>query len=123
MIRTKTGGSMVSLLYKPLCILSLLFSLFGLIWLRSNIVTTSYNLRTLEEKKMESLKDMKMLLAERAKLMSIEKIDASFRDGTKNDNKYAGGGYIFPERIKVVHVKRNKGPEPYKASLTARETN
>lgn len=115
MMHTKTNGNMLSLFHKPLCIAFLLFGLFGLIWLRSSIVTAAYDLRNIEEKKMEALKDRKALLADRAKLMSIGKIDALFQDA-RGEGKYASG-YIFPDRVRVIHIKRNRGPEPYRASL------
>lgn len=117
MMRTKTNSNVVSLIYKPLFIAFLLFGLFGLVRLRSSVVTVAYEIRNLEEKKTETLKDMKMLLAERAKLMSLGKIDASFRSGFKGDSVYANSGYVFPDRIRVVHIKRNKGAEPFRASL------
>ncbi len=116
MMRTKTDSNMLSLLYKPLCVVFLLLGLFGLVWLRSSTVSVAYELRGLEEKKMGALKDMKMYLAERAKLMSVEKIDASFRGNNRGSAVLAGGGYVFPDRTRVVHVKRDRGPEPYKAS-------
>jgi hypothetical protein len=116
MMHMKTDGNMLSLLYKPLCIAFLLFGLFGLIWLRSGTVKVSYDLRNLEEKKMEALKDRKALLANRAQLMALGKVDASFRSTGQSEGAYAGG-YIFPDRVRVIHIKHNKGPVPYRASL------
>jgi hypothetical protein len=108
---------MLSLLYKPLCVVILLFGLFGLVWLRSGVVATAYDLRTLEVQKMESLKDRKTLLAERAKLMSLEKIDASFRGGAHGSMRLAAGESMFSNRVRVIHVKRSRVPGPYRASL------
>jgi hypothetical protein len=31
-------------------------------------------------------------------------------------------GFVFPDRIKVIHVKTQKGPLPYKVSLKRRQT-
>jgi hypothetical protein len=115
MMHTKTNGNMLSLFHKPLCIACLLFGLFGLIWLRSSVVAVAYDLRNIEEKKMEVLKDRKALLADRARIMSLGKIDVSFRDA-QGEGKYASA-YIFPDRVRVIHIKRNKGPEPYRASI------
>ncbi len=120
MIGAKTYGNMVSLLYKPLCAVILLLCLFGLIWLRSGVVTVAYDLRNLEEKKMESLKERNILLAERAKLMSLEKIGASFRSGTQGNATLAAGENIFSNRVRVIHVRRNATPGPYRASLTVK---
>jgi hypothetical protein len=121
MIRTKTDGNMLSLLYKPLCVVILLSGLFGLIWLRSGVVTTAYDLRNLEEQKMASLKDRKILLAERAKLMSLEKIDASFRGSVQGDIRLVAGENMFSNRVRVIHIKRNNVPGTYKASLQVRD--
>lgn len=120
MIGTKTDTNMLSLLYKPLCVVILLLGLFGLIWLRSNVVTVAYDLRNLEEKKMESLKERNILLAERAKLMSIEKIGASFRGSMHESAAVAAGENMFSNRVRVIHIKKDGIPGPYRASLTVK---
>ncbi|MEW6108671.1 MAG: hypothetical protein AB1632_05790 [Nitrospirota bacterium] len=123
MMRTKTCNNMLSFICKPLCVAFLLFSLFGIVWLRSGVVTAAYELRNLEEKKMDALKDMKMLLAERAKLMSLEKINASFQGNNRGNSSYAGGGYVFPDRVRVAHIKSGKNAETYKASFDLNRKN
>ncbi len=121
MIGSKTDTNMLSLFYKPLCVVILLLGLFGLIWLRSSVVTIAYDLRNLEESKMASLNDRNILLAERAKLMSIEKIDASFRGSAQEDSRLAAAGHnMFSNRVRVIHIKRNSMPGPYRASLTVK---
>jgi hypothetical protein len=120
MIGTKTYGNMVSLLYKPLCAVILLLGLFGLIWLRSSVVTVAYDLRNLEEKKMDSLKERNILLAERAKFMSLEKIGASFRGSMHESPTLAASENIFSNRVRVIHIQRNGTPGPYRASLTVK---
>ncbi len=120
MIGSKTDANMLSLLYKPLCAVILLLGLFGLIWLRSSVVAIAYDLRNLEENKMGSLNDRNILLAERAKLMSIEKIDASFRGSTQGNAGLAAGENMFSNRVRVIHIKRNAVPGPYRASLTVK---
>ncbi len=108
-------------MYKPLCIIILLFGLFSMVWLRSGVVSISYDLRNLEEKKMESLKDMKMLLADRSKLISLVNIGSTLQSQRQRqdsgDYKRVSSGYVFPDRVKVIHVKKHTGPETYKASL------
>ncbi len=120
MIGSKTDANMLSLLYKPLCVVILLLGLFGLIWLRSSVVAIAYDLRNLEENKMGSLNDRNILLAERAKLMSIEKIDASFRGSTQGNARLVAGENMFSNRVRVIHIKRNPMPGPYRASLTVK---
>ena len=116
MMHAKTNSNMLSFLYKPLCAVLMLFGLFGLIFLRSHVVKTAYDLRNLEEKKTEAQKNTKMLLAERAKLMSIEKVNTSFNGKIQDGTVYASN-FVFPDRVRVVHVKKNRETEVYKASV------
>jgi hypothetical protein len=104
-------------MYKPLCIIILLFGLFSMVWLRSGVVSISYDLRNLEEKKMDALKDMKMLLADRSKVMSLANIGTSMQRQDNGDYKRVNSGYVFPDRVNVIHVKRRTDTETYKASL------
>jgi hypothetical protein len=120
MIDTKSRGNMVSLLYKPLCVVILLLGLFGLIWLRSGVVTMAYDLRNLEEKKMESLKERNILLAERAKLMSLDKISSSFRSNNHERAAVVADENIFSNRVRVIHMQRTGTPGPYRASFTVK---
>jgi len=106
MIRTDCSRKMVYLLIKPLCIVLLLFGLFCLIGLRSNIVTVEYELSALEKKKTECLKEKRMLLAEKASLQSFERVEASLR---KSYN------LVFPDRVKMVYLKAQKRSLPRKA--------
>lgn len=108
MIRTGNRKNMLLFLIKPLVIALLLFSLFGLVWLRSNVVTLEYSLSDLEKKKIECLKERKMLLAERAHILSFEKVETSLRRDQ---------GFVFPDRVRVIHVKRQKESLPHRASL------
>jgi len=116
MMRTKSS-SLLSFFYLPFFSGLLLFGLFSLVWLRSGIVQTTYYVRSLEEKKMDSLKERKMLLAERAKMMAIGKVGAHPADDNQSEGKVAAAGYVFPDRTRVIHVTKNKASEPYKASL------
>ncbi len=99
----------------------LLFGLFGLIWLRSSVTTVAYDLRNLEDKKGEALKNEKILLAERARLMSLEKIDVSLQTNSQDEGGYTE--YVFPDRTKVVHIAGSRGPQPYQASYTTARRN
>jgi len=110
-----------SFVYKPVCIILLLFGLFGLVWLRSSVVSIAYDLRTLEEKKMASQKETKMLLAGRSKVISLASIGSALQvrgqGQDKGDYKKISSDYVFTDRVKVIHVKKQKGPETYKASF------
>jgi len=113
----RANNDVWSFIYKPLCVIILLFGLFGLVWLRSSVVSISYDLHSLEEKKLAAIRDTKMLLADRARLISLANIDVTFQGKVKGDYKPVSGEYVFPDRVKVIHVKKHKGPETYKASL------
>ncbi|MGC2062638.1 MAG: hypothetical protein WA610_06645 [Thermodesulfovibrionales bacterium] len=120
MMRTRADGNIVSLFYKPLCVLLMLGGLFSLIWLRSSIVSMTYSLRDLEERTMEARKDMKILLAERSNLMSVSKVTASLNEPSRHAVSAAGpieNSYVMPDRTRVVMVQKNRTAEPQKASL------
>jgi hypothetical protein len=95
----------------------MLLGLFGMVWLRSGVVSISYDLRNLEEKKMEALKEKKTLLAGRSKVISLANLGPSFQRQNNGDYKRLSSDYVFPDRVKVIHVKRRTAPETYKASL------
>ncbi len=101
---------------KPLCLVVVLIGLFGLVWLRSSVTTAAYNIRELEDKRSVALKEMKMLMAERSKHMALSNIDIPVQVQTQTGKQLLSGGYIFPDRVKVIHVTRTKAPEAYKAS-------
>lgn len=113
----RTQSNILSVLSVPLCIIMMLLGLFGMVRLRSNVVSVSYDLRALEEKKTESIKEMKMLLAERAKVISLASLGAPFHKQGRGDYQSAGSNYVFPERVKVIHMKKHARPEPFRVSL------
>jgi hypothetical protein len=94
---------MVSYTIKPLFITFLLCGLFGIVWLRSNFISVEYTISELENKKADRLREAKMLMAEKASLMSMHKVErTAVRDI----------GLVFPDRKKVVYVKaKNAGPQ------------
>jgi len=118
MRRSKKGG-MFSWAYKPLCFAIVLFGLFGLVWLRSGVTTAAYSIRDLEDKRATALKEIKMLMAERSKLMALSSIDLPNQGQPQGEKKLVSNGYVFPDRLKVIHVTRKKEPEVYKASYKA----
>lgn len=122
MRRTKKG-SMFSWAYKPFCVGVILFCLFGLVWLRSSVTTAAYSIRDLEDKRTTALKEMKTLMAERSKLMALSSIDLPNQGQTQGEKKLVSNGYVFPDRVKVIHVTRTKGPDVYKASYEAEKKN
>jgi hypothetical protein len=121
----RAQNDFLSIIYKPVCIIILLFGLFSLVWLRSSVVSIAYDLRSLEEKKMASQKETKMLLADRSKVISLASIGSALQGRGQGqsqgegsgDYKHVSSSYVFPDRIKVIHVKRHTGPQTYKASF------
>jgi len=99
--------SMASCLLKPLFVIILLGGIFGIVWLRSSILTMEYTISELESKKMERLRQAKMLLAERAMLLSMQKVEKT---------AVRSLGLVFPDRTKVVYVK-GAAQGPLKASF------
>ena len=115
-MRRTRKKSAFSLMYKPLCIAILLIGVFGLVWLRSSVTASSYALRGLEDKRSYELKEMKTLLAERARLMALTNLELPAQGEPRAEKKLVSGGYVFPDRIKVIHVQRAGGPDVRRAS-------
>lgn len=82
-------------------------SLFGIVWLRSKVVTVEYAISELENRRTERLREAKILLAERASILSMQKVDKAAIKGL---------GLGFADRTKVVYVKEVKNG-PQRASL------
>jgi hypothetical protein len=94
---------------KVLSILFLIIAVFTVVWLRASVTSLEYKLSTLEKMKTEALRDQKTLVAQKAGLMALTRVD-------KID--LAGSGFSFPERKRVVYVKGIDVKGPYKASYT-----
>jgi hypothetical protein len=104
--------SIFSFVLKPFLILLLIVGVFGLVYLRSNFLTLEYSFGELEKKRMNCLKEQKMLLAEKTSLLSFAKLESS-RGST--------GGFVLPDRVKVIHISKEKRYLPYRASLERRQ--
>lgn len=112
MIRTSRKKNVFSFLLIPLCIVLLLLGMFGVVWVRSSVVKLEYKIGELEKKKEECLKAKRMLLAEKASLFSFERVDTSMGKHHR---------FIFPERVRVIHIEKQKEPKTYKASLQKKQ--
>jgi hypothetical protein len=104
--------NILSYIIKPLLIGLLIFGVFGLVYLRSSFVKLEYSIADLETKKINCLTERKMLLAEKTSLLSFAKLEES---------PGASGGFVLPDRIKVIHVDKQNRSLPYKASLERRQ--
>jgi len=104
----KNGMNILSFIYKPLLIALLIFGVFGLVYLRSSFLRLEYNLGDLEKKKMNYLRERKVLLAEKTRLLSYAQLETA-----AGDNE----GFFLPDRVKVIHFTKQKRSLPLKASL------
>lgn len=111
MIHTGSSRNIISFICKALFTVLFIFGVFGLVYLKSSVMKLEYSLGDLEKTKMNYLRERKMLLAEKTRFLSLEKFEAS-SSGTY--------GFVFPDRIRVIHVKKQKDSLPYKASLERR---
>jgi cell division protein FtsL len=83
-----------SLFIKAVFILFILVMIFATLWIRSAIISTEYKLSTLEQQKKELLIEKKLLIAEKASLISIAKLETTSQKEM-----------IFPDRKKVVFIQ------------------
>jgi hypothetical protein len=100
--------SVLSYCIGPSCVTLILCGIFGIVWLRSNFTTLEYHISKLEHRKIDELRETKMLMGKKASLLSLHRPDKA---GTVRL------GMVFPDRAKVVYVKENKITS-YKASIT-----
>ena|SRR5208283_4256104 len=96
-------------LLKPVSLMMLLFMIFGIVWLRSSVVSLEYSLSNLEKKKTELMRDKKVLAAEQSNLLYIGRLQSVASNGA---------GFEFPDRVRVIYVKASDKSDIYKASLT-----
>jgi len=104
--------NILSFIIRPLLIALLIFGVFGLVYLRSSFVKLEYSVGDLEKKKINCLRERKMLLAEKTSLLSFAKLEES---------PGASDSFVLPDRIKVIHVDKQNRSLPYKASLERRQ--
>ena len=95
---------------RALSLVMLVVMVFSLVWLRSNVTTLEYRLSSLEKSRAEAQRDQKSLVAEKAGLMTLTRVEKSDLEGM---------GFTFPERKRVVYVKGAEEKTPYKVSYNA----
>jgi hypothetical protein len=104
----KTRTNLVSFVLRPLLIILLFVGVFGLVYLRSNFLKLEYSLGELEKKKMQCLRDRKMLFAEKTSQLSFARLESSPGDQE---------GFVLPDRLKVVHISKQMRSLPHQVSL------
>jgi hypothetical protein len=90
---------------KPLLILMLLIGVFGLVKMRAAIVSVEYDIGELEKKKAELLTQRKALQAEFSAMLSLKSVEGRELE------------LVFPDRERVIYVKRDGVNKPYAASM------
>ena len=78
-----------------------------MVWLRSSVRAMEYTISSLDNKRMEMIKEKKLLMADRSGILSIQNVRAG---GNKSD-------LVFPDRVNVVYVKKGESSGVLKASL------
>jgi hypothetical protein len=96
-------ANIIGYLFKFFGIFSIILLIFGIIWLRSNILNLEYQISALEKKKLYLMKEHKVVLAEKARLLALERFENSQERG-----------FVFPDRVRVVYVKEPVIKEPYR---------
>jgi hypothetical protein len=94
---------------KAISVLLIVISVFSIVWLRASVTSLEYKLSSLEKMKMEALRDQKSLVAQKAGLMNLARVEKA---------DLTGMGFSFPERKRVVYVKLDDFKGSYKASYT-----
>lgn len=69
------------------------------------MVGLEYKISSLEKKKAYLMKENKAIVAEKVRLIALERFE-------NNESR----GFVFPDRIRVVYVKETTHKEPYRIS-------
>ncbi len=99
--------SLVSSFLWPFCFFGFLIAIFLTVWLRSSVRTVEYKIALLDDQKTEILKERKAILAEKANFLSIQNL---------KDKKSGKVAFVFPDRAKVIYVKKDDKFFPHRAS-------
>ena len=108
----KSRMNILSFICKPLLIALFVFGVFGLVYLRSSFLKLEYSLGDLEKKKMSCLKERKIMLAERARLLSFARLETAHSDSES---------FVLPDRVKVIHMDKQGRSLPYRVSLERKQ--
>ncbi|HIJ60358.1 MAG TPA: hypothetical protein HPP56_07095 [Nitrospirae bacterium] len=96
-------------LLKAFTVLVLILLVFSIVWLRSNVISLEYKISSFEKQKLKLIKENKSIIAEKAKLLALERFENSeIRD------------FVFPDRIRVVYVREPNNREPYRITHSRR---
>lgn len=104
MVRQYSGSAMVRMAAPILGVL-VFMGIFGMVWLRSEIISTEYAIGRLESQMEEAMKEKQHLEAMLSSAMSIQEVGQR------------GMSLNFPDRQRVFYVLREEGVLRQTASL------
>jgi len=102
--RHKSWSGIARLMVIPMIILSI----FALVWLKAEITSLEYRISRYEKERLDLLRRKKELIVKRSELLSIENIEHIAMNRL---------GLTFPDRKKVIYVKRGGGTFNYRAGF------
>lgn len=88
----------------------IIMSVFGILWIKSNVITVEYKLSQMEDRKRALLREQRVLLAEKASLTNISRL--------RQGELYS---LNFPDRRKVVYITKDSRISLNKVSLNQRD--
>ncbi|UCG79195.1 MAG: cell division protein FtsL [Nitrospirota bacterium] len=104
----KINGNPLFGALKLMLVPMIIISVFILVWLKSEITSIEYRISQYESERMNLLKKRKELIVKRSDSLSVKNIEAIAMDKL---------GLTFPDRKKVIYVKRGEEPYNFKAGL------
>lgn len=88
----------------------IIFSVFGILWIRSNVIAVEYRLSQLEEKKKNLLREHRMLLAQKSSLTSIARLERG-----------EVFSLHFPDRKRVIYISQDSNTSMNRVSFNKRD--
>lgn len=93
-----------------LFIFLIILSIFGILWIRSNVIAVEYKLSQLEEKKKNLLREQKILLAQKSSLTSIARLERG-----------EVFSLHFPDRKRVIYITQDSNASMNRVSFNKRD--
>ena len=107
-MRNRQGKNSLWGIVRLLMLPAMIVAVFMLVWLKSEITSLEYRTSEHERERLDLLKEKKELIVRRSDILSIKNIEYMAM------NKF---GLTFPDRKKVIYVKRGESPFNVRAGL------
>ncbi|MGE5893247.1 MAG: hypothetical protein ACM34I_04265 [bacterium] len=108
-MRRRQGDGPFWSFMKIVSIPGIVLSVFLMIWLRASITSLEYRISELETRKIEAANKKKELLVARSEMLSVRNVELVAMERL---------GLRFPDRKKVIYVKRDDHPYNLRADYT-----